>query len=172
MNLNDAQKQQVTKWIAEGLKLADIQKRISSELELSLTYMDVRLLVDDLRLTPKDAPVATPETSVLTGKTAPTPGLPGTGGKPLTPLAGAPSEAPGKTAASMGKISVTVDNLARPGTIVSGSVTFSDGETAAWYLDQLGRLGLAPKQQGYRPSPADLQNFQQALETELSKLGI
>ena len=39
-------------------------------------------------------------------------------------------------------------------------------------MDQMGRLGLAPKQQGYKPSPADLQSFQQGLEVELSKLGL
>ena len=61
--------------------------------------------------------------------------------------------------------------MARPGTLVSGSVTFSDGQSAAWYLDQMGRMGVAPKQQGYKPSGADLQAFQQALEVQLSKIG-
>jgi hypothetical protein len=36
----------------------------------------------------------------------------------------------------------------------------------------MGRLGLAAKQQGYRPSAADVQEFQQGLEAELSKLGL
>jgi hypothetical protein len=35
----------------------------------------------------------------------------------------------------------------------------------------MGRLGIAAKQQGYKPSPTDLQAFQQALEVELSKIG-
>jgi hypothetical protein len=54
---------------------------------------------------------------------------------------------------------------------VSGKVTFSDGNQAEWYLDQAGRLGLVPQQTGYRPPAADVQQFQMALETELSKLG-
>jgi hypothetical protein len=64
-----------------------------------------------------------------------------------------------------------VDKLARPGALVSGKVTFSDGHTADWRLDQTGQLGLIPQQAGYRPPPADLQQFQAALDAELSKLG-
>jgi hypothetical protein len=69
-------------------------------------------------------------------------------------------------------VSLIVDQLARPGAIVSGKVTFSDGKKADWHLDQTGRLGLVTQQQGYRPSAADVQQFQAALETELSKLGM
>src|SRR5215470_17403826 len=54
MNLDDAQRSKVGEWIAQGMKLSDIQARMASELGLHLTYMDVRLLVDDLKLTPKD----------------------------------------------------------------------------------------------------------------------
>jgi hypothetical protein len=54
--------------------------------------------------------------------------------------------------------------------MVSGRVTFSDGNTAEWYLDELGRLGLMPKKSGYRPSAADVQQFQLALETQLGQM--
>ena len=53
MNLDEAQRQQVAKWISEGAKLSEIQKRLL-ELGVKLTYMEVRFLVDDLKLTPKD----------------------------------------------------------------------------------------------------------------------
>jgi hypothetical protein len=66
---------------------------------------------------------------------------------------------------------LTVDTVTKPGTLVSGSVTFTDGQKASWYLDQMGRLGLAPQQQGYRPSPEDLEDFQFELQKELQKLG-
>jgi hypothetical protein len=66
---------------------------------------------------------------------------------------------------------VAVDQIARPGALVSGSVTFSDGMKADWYLDQTGRLGLIAKQQGYKPSQADVQQFQMALEREMAKMG-
>jgi hypothetical protein len=39
-------------------------------------------------------------------------------------------------------------------------------------MDQLGRLGVAPSVQGYKPSAADVQAFQDTLERELNKLGL
>jgi hypothetical protein len=73
--------------------------------------------------------------------------------------------------AAVGKVALTVDTLARPGTIVSGGVTFSDGKRAAWYLDQSGRLGVSPEEQGYRPPAGDVEEFQVQLDRELQKLG-
>jgi len=163
MNLDEAQRAKVSQWISEGLKLSDIQNRLASEFGLRLTYMDVRFLVDYLKLTPKDVEPAKPATL---GAGAPSPGknAPAATGKKA---AGAPAQQPNAT----GSVSVQVDQLARPGAVVSGKVTFSDGNTADWYFDQTGRLGLVPQQQGYRPPQADLQQFQAALDQELSKLG-
>ena len=159
MNLTDEQKQSEAKWINEGLKLADIQKRLGSEFGLSLTYMDVRFLVDDLKLTLKDEPPK-PASTVLP---APNQAKP-VAQSPLAPTAPAPLGG--------GGVSLTVDQIARPGTVVSGSVKFSDGETAVWHMDQTGRLGLGTKTPGYKPSAADIQSFQMALENELAKLGM
>jgi hypothetical protein len=161
MNLDEAQRKKVAEWIAQGLKLSEIQSRMGSELGLRLTYMEVRLLVDDLKLTPKDAERPKPASSELTA--------PG-GAKPPAAQPAAPvSQLAG--AGSGGGVSVTVDQLARPGALVSGKVTFSDGNKAEWHLDQTGRLGLVAQQPGYRPPAADVQQFQAALEVELSKLG-
>ena len=137
-------------WIEEGLKLAEIQKRLETEMGLRVTYLEVRLLVDDLKLKPKDP--------------APPP-------KPVP----APGEIPAPEAATAGppgRVSVTVDQLARPGALVSGKVTFSDGKSADWVLDQSGRLGLVPGEKGYKPPAADVQEFQIALQQELQKLGM
>ena len=49
MNLNDAQKKSVVEWIAQGLKLSEIQRRINSEFGIVMTYIEVRFLVDDLK---------------------------------------------------------------------------------------------------------------------------
>lgn len=162
MKLDDAQKQLVAQWIEQGAKLSEIQTRITAEFKLAMTYMDVRFLVDDLKLVPKDPePVKAPETAPaspvapLTTKPVPV--------HELEPL---PVPQPGATA-----VSVTVDQIARPGTLVSGKVTFSDGQTAEWSLDQTGRLALAAQQKNYRPSQADVQAFQQALQNELAKMG-
>ena len=161
MNLDDAQRKKVSEWIAAGLKLSEIQSRLSSELNLTLTYMDVRFLVDDLKLTPKDIDPPKPPTSPLSAPQS-APPTPGRGLAPAKPEA---------ATTKPGGVAVTVDTLARPGAVVSGKVTFSDGNTAEWYLDQTGRLGLAPQQAGYRPPAADVPQFQAALEAELSKLG-
>jgi hypothetical protein len=67
---------------------------------------------------------------------------------------------------------VTTDQIARPGAIVSGKVTFSDGQKAEWYLDQSGRLGVIPAQQGYKPPAADVQQFQLALQEQLQQMGM
>jgi hypothetical protein len=163
MNLDDAQRKKVAEWIAQGLKLSEIQNRLLSELDLRLTYMDVRLLVDDLKLTPKDAEPSKPAVVNIGGPASgPAPAAPTA--PPLTSLAPEPT-------APKGGVSVAVDQLARPGALVSGKVTFSDGNSADWYLDQSGRLGLSPQTPGYRPPAADVQQFQMALEAELSKIG-
>jgi hypothetical protein len=51
-------------------------------------------------------------------------------------------------------------------------VTFSDGQKADWYLDQSGRLGVVPAQQGYKPPAADVQQFQILLQDELQRMGM
>jgi hypothetical protein len=157
MTLDDAQRKKVAAWIADGLKLSEIQNRITSELDLRMTYMDVRLLVDDLKLVPKDPEPAKPPAPI--------------DGKGQLPTSEPPPPEP-EEAAVPGNVSVLVDQLARPGALVSGKVTFSDGKKAEWYLDQTGRLGLAAQDKGYRPSQADVQQFQIALEAELAKLGL
>src|SRR6516162_967890 len=117
MTLDDAQKKKVSQWIAEGLKLSDIQNRLSSELGVRMTYMDVRFLVDDLKLTPKDVdpPKAAPVLPAANAK----------GGPAKAPGAVAGRSLDEKTAQAPGAVSVSVDQLTRPGAMVSGKVTFS-----------------------------------------------
>lgn len=151
MNLTEEQRQRVTAWILQGAKLAEVQSRLQSEFGIKLTYMETRFLVDDLKLTPKDPePPKVPESGGATGAKSPL----------KTEAAPAP-----------GGVSVSVDQIARPGAVVSGKVTFSDGQKADWYLDQTGRLGVVPAQQGYKPSQSDVQEFQTALQSELAKMG-
>ena len=157
--LNDEQKQKVSAWIADGVKLSDIQSRLGDECSVLLTYMEVRLLVDDLKLTPKDPVVELPPAPPAPPAAAPV--------SEAAP-AGSPAELLPPTG---GKVTLTADVIAKPGTAVSGSVVFSDGMNAGWYLDQTGRLGVVPETEGYRPPPADVQEFQALLDQQLAKMG-
>jgi hypothetical protein len=162
MNLDEAQKKKVADWIAAGLKLSEIQSRIGSELGVVMTYMEVRLLADDLKLTPRDIEPPKTVPATLASKDQATPSPQGSLRDAEPPDTGAPGKS----------VSIDVDKLARPGAVVSGKVVFTDGVKAEWYFDQNGRLGLVPQQAGYRPSTEDLRQFQAALEFELSRLGL
>ena len=151
MKLDEAQRLAVTKWIAEGAKLSEIQNRLAAEFGLKLTYMEARFLVDDLKLTPKD-----PEPPKVIAPPAAATSL------ETTPISPAPAG---------GKVAVTVDQITKPGAMISGNVAFSDGQLADWYLDQTGRLGVVPKQTGYKPTAEDVKDFQLALQQEVAKLG-
>ena len=138
MSLTEDQRAAISKWIEQGASLPDIQKRLKEEFQISLTYLETRLLADDLKLALKE---------------------------PERPIEPPPLPPPDKPAApASGKVAVTIDQITRPGAMVSGRATFSDGQNAEWYLDQTGRLGLNPSTPGYRPSQQDVMDFQVELE--------
>src|SRR5580693_4524478 len=101
MNLTEQQRQSVSAWIEQGAKLGEIQTRLAAEFGIKLTYMDTRLLVDDLKLVPKDPEppkVVEPPAAAkppLTTKPVPA-GEAGEDELPLPPAGG-------------GRVSVTVD---------------------------------------------------------------
>ncbi len=154
--LTPAQISTVSAWVAEGATLSQIQERLSSQLEVSMTYMDVRFLVDDLNLAliEKEEP-AKPEEVVTEAAAAD---------------AAAPV-APAETPQGAGIVTVEVDTIAQPHAMVSGHVTFSDGEKADWYIDHQGRPGMAARTPGYRPTPQDITDFQAKLDAALRQAG-
>jgi hypothetical protein len=172
MQLDEAQRQKVAAWVADGLKLSEIQARLASELSIRMTYMEARFLVDDLKLKLKDP--EPPKAAPTIGAPAAPPAAMPPGGPPANPPMGASPAAapsPAELPHPPGGVSMSVDQLARPGAIVSGKVIFSDGQQGEWYLDQTGRLGVVPRQQGYKPTAIDVQQFQLALQDELAKMG-
>lgn len=146
VNLTEEQRKQVAQWLNQGAKLSEVQDRLAREFGIRLTYMEVRLLVDDLKLQVKDPEPETAEAAKPSGRET------------------------DKTGAA-GRVRLTVDELTKPGAVISGKVTFSDGQKAEWYLDQMGRLGLATEKPGYRPSADDVEEFQRQLDQELAKYG-
>ena len=147
------------------------KSKLSDELKISMTYMEVRFLLDDLALAPQDAEeeqeepeeVADGQQEITTVDDEP---------EVLPPPGQEAPEAPSAADAGSGDVSVSVDQLVRPGCLASGKVTFSDGKQAGWYFDQFGRLGLEAEEEGYKPPEPDLPIFQQQLQRELAKLGI
>ena len=153
--LTSEQISKVSAWVADGATLSQIQERLSSQFEVSMTYMDVRFLVDDLNLAliEKEEPKK-PEEAVAAA----------------APAAEAATPA-GPTAQGAGVVTVEVDTIAQPHAMVSGNVTFSDGEKADWYIDHQGRPGMAARTPGYRPTPQDITDFQTKLDAALRQAG-
>ncbi len=159
MSLTEAQKDVVRQWLVQGLKLSDVQRRLETDFGLRVTYMEVRFLVDDLKVALKD-----PEPPKKVEPPAPNP-APSVASGVIDPSAAPANET------TVVNVKVTVDRVTRPGALVSGRVTFSDGQGGTWFVDQMGRPGLSADKKGYKPNTADMQEFQIALERELVKLG-
>jgi len=158
--LSEEQKQALHRWAEEGASIADLQKRLQEEYEVKITYMDARFLVLDLGISIRaeeseggDEPSGEP-----TGEPAPESSL-------------LQEDEPAAPAGGGGKVSVTMDSVAVPGALVSGKVSFSDGESAVWMLDQMGRPGLDPDTPGYRPSQEDVMAFQKQLSELVRQQG-
>jgi hypothetical protein len=127
---------------ADGASMSDLQRLLKDEFGHTLTYMDTRFLILDLGIELIEEPKAVEMKDEE--KPAPEP---------------------------TGVVTVTMDALTLPGALVSGKVSFSDGETAIWMLDQTGRPGLDPDTPGYRPSQEDIMEFQVQLRGLLQKSG-
>ena len=199
MTLSPELKQAVAGWAAAGDNLAAIQKKLSEQFKLSLTYMDVRFLVDDLGLELKNtAPKVNPAAELAkarplqpapsekkgglldklkkaVGAGADDAGEPGGSDAAESEEAGLAAEdvddLAGAAPAGAGNVKVDLDRVVRPGAVVSGSVTFSDGTSAKWAMDQYGRLMLDTGKKGYQPPAADVQAFQRELSRQLQQHG-
>lgn len=200
MTLTPEQKQAVASWIAGGDGLSAVQKKLIEQFQITLTYRDVRFLVDDLNLELKD-PAPKVDTSDLSkaAPARPPAGASAPRGKPATaekksgaaPAAGlgaedaiadepaADDDADAFADEAAGdlpggsSVTVEVDKVTLlPGALASGTVRFSDGVTGKWVVDQYGRPGFTEiSQPGYRPTPADSQAFVQELSAQLQRRG-
>ena len=125
MELSDTQKSAVTQWIQEGHSLADVQRSLREDFEISMTYMDVRFLVDDLDIAVAEEKLEAPELSEVDA------------GKDAT---AEPAEAELVDEGGNGAVTVDVDPIPRPGSLVNGTVVFSDGVSLTWHLSAAGQL--------------------------------
>lgn len=194
MSLTPEQKKIVAAWVGDGDGLSTIQKKLAEQFQLSLTYRDVRFLVDDLNLDIKDAAPKV-DTSDVT-KAQPAPEAPARSAAPERKgfiekakeklglagdsQAGAEDEAGDEEdyedlpADGSAAVRVSVDAVTLiPSALASGTVTFSDGVTGKWIVDQYGRPGFTEvSKPGYRPTAADGQAFVRELSALLQKRGL
>ena len=206
MSLTPEQKTAVSAWVAAGDNLSAVQKKLIEQFKVSLTYRDVRFLVDDLNLELKD-PAPKVDTSDVS-KTPPPAAKPAAAEKnslldKAKEKLGLDKDTPDETDVSVetdasletdasvepeaeladgdladlpagaSTVTVSVDKITLiPGALAAGTVTFSDGVTGKWMIDQQYRPGFTEiSQPGYRPSPADAQAFMQELSAQLQKRG-
>ena len=78
MPLSPEQKQAVSDWIAAGDNLSTVQKKLTEQFKVSMTYRDVRFLVDDLGLELKN-PAPKPDASDVTKAAVAKPAAPAAG---------------------------------------------------------------------------------------------
>ena len=180
MDLDQSQKNAVRNWVSESKGISEIQKLLSAEFGVEMTYMDIRFLIDDIDAEIPDTPDVPEVNADISQQPDSTPAqMPmsdtvaeeqpqaypqqGEACQPEQPLEdNTPiQEEQGLPA---GNVSVEVSPVQRPGTIMSGQVVFSDGGKAEWVLDNAGRIGLIPATEGYNPPQQDIPEFQYRLQ--------
>jgi hypothetical protein len=138
---NDERKPIVRQLLKEGRTLSEIQDFLRKEKNDSITYMELRLLLSEM----PDAKLPEKET-------------------PKAPTL--PAEPKAETPTAGGKLSISVDQMPAPGSMLSGYARFASGAKAHWFLDDMGRLGLEPELGSEKPTQADMKEF----STELRRM--
>lgn len=140
----------IAEMLGKGMSLSDVQKALATEHDITMTYLDLRMIAADLPVNwaKQDAAKKAKDKSP-----APTASL----------AAAEPSAAAGK-----GRTRVTISKVIRPGAAASGDVVFASGAKAEWFVDTMGRLGLNPAPGSARPDEQDIQEFQVELQRQLS----
>ncbi len=163
MDITEDQKATITEWVGQGEDLGAIQSRLKDELGITLTYVDTRFLIADLELELGGQPEeeqATPAESE------------GNSNEPAGEEDQDEAEVVDEDPDHESTVSVTIDSLTQPDAMISGRVTFGDGERAAWQVDRMGQLRLDPETEDYRPSAEDIAAFQAELKKAASNQGI
>src|SRR5438132_14349180 len=109
---NEERKQVVRELLAKGQTLSQIQDHLHKEKNDPITYMELRLLLSEM----PDAKL--PEKELPKTVLPPAPPAASGSGKPAAKDAGSP--AAGKEPAAGGKLSISVDQMPAPGSMLSG----------------------------------------------------
>lgn len=157
-SLTDEQVARIREWAEAGDGVPEIQKKLREELDLRVTYLDTRFLLEDLKIELKPTPEPEPEKADEADDDG-----------DLDELG--MDETVDSTAEGSGGVTLTVDTVLRPGAIISGRADFGGGQTASWWLDQMGRLGLDASDPGFRPTEEQAIAFQKELRKVIQKSG-
>jgi hypothetical protein len=159
----------------EGLNLSKIQDMLAEQ-GVKMTFMELRLIASEIETSfwqkAEPQPEAAPEPEKPAQDAMPAddaddfpadePGAEEFPPDDAAPANDAPASDDGKAAAPRGRTAVTIDQLARPGFLATGGVSFGSGASGNWCLDQMGRL-MFEKLEG-KPDRQDLQEFQMELQ--------
>ena len=180
--LSEDQKNTICAWIAAGESLPDMQNMMREHFDFRLTFMDARILVAEIEeeMEPGEIPSTganldpAPVEEELLGSgqdpkaDEPAPTRPefllGPAPGPAVPAATSEAPAASLEEPALPPVRVTINSVAVPGAVSNGHVSFSDGETARWYLDHSGQLRMDPTTPGYQPSRSELMAFQAELQ--------
>ena len=154
MNLTEEQISTLKEKALAGAQLNELQKVIQEEFQQSITYMETRFLISDLEIeviSPAKDPEKTPEP------------------KQEEPPSQFRMDQPSNPEAPHGSVTVDVDNFAKPGAVLNGSVIWSDGKTSTWLIDEQGGLDMKTADPTYQPTAADIDTFQTKLRAMLER---
>ena len=171
MKLTEDQITTIKSWIESGDDLGKIQNQINESFDINLTYLETRFLLSDLKIElneEEEEPVDEPSAEIQDSDNV-------TENTEEPEQQETPSGDPEKEeteSAQPTNINVSVDSITQPQCVISGKVTFSDGQLASWWFDQMGQLGLNPDEEGYTPSREDVAVFQVELRKVLAEQGL
>lgn len=148
----------MTAELAKGTGLSQLQTMVNEKFQTHLTYMEIRIIASELQV---DWNATDPKAIAAAKEKA----------KKEEEAKVAEAEARlaaenGETADAPGKCVVTLNKVNPPGVMASGTVTFSSGSTADWYVDQTGRPGIS-NLKGPQPTQQEAEEFMIELQKAL-----
>jgi hypothetical protein len=146
----------VSEMLAKGLGLSEIQKRLFSENQVKITFLDLKLIASEI----KDVAQTLDKNSSKKESEKP---------KPIEDNESDFVSQEGNTVDAElmdeGDTIVELDKLLRPGAALSGTVKFASGVKAGWTIDNYGRFAL--ENASGKPTQDDLALFQAELRKKI-----
>lgn len=146
--------------LAKGTSLSQLHGMVNEKFQTHLTYMEIRIIASELQV---DWNANDPK-AIAAAKAKAKKEEEARAAEAEAAMAAENGEAPAGEAP--GKCVVTVNKVNPPGILASGTVTFSSGSTADWYVDQTGRPGIG-NLKGEQPTQQEAEEFMVELQKVL-----